>query len=142
MQKKRLSEASGYLSYCIVIDCHDYLNITPDDEDNIVAALDSEHLDRVCFCWASRSWVAVGKDCKDDAGAISGSRTSSDFLGVWGIVPVLLGVFLGRNTFSGVLYLALSIYRYLLLSASSLVELKLPPTGCIALEARAVTALH
>ena len=67
----------------IVIDYHDYLNITPGDEDNIVAALDSEHLDRVCFCWASHSWVAVGKDCKDDAGAIFGSRTSSNFLGVW-----------------------------------------------------------
>lgn len=62
----------------------------------------------------------------------------------YGIAPVLLGVFLGRNTFSGILYLVFSIYHYLLLSACSLVELKLPPTGCIAPEVRAasVTALH
>ena len=60
----------------------------------------------------------------------------------YGIAPVLLGVFLGRNTFSGILYLVFSIYHYLLLSASSLVKLNLPPTGCIEVRAASVTALH
>jgi hypothetical protein len=127
-------------AFPIVIDYRNYLNLTPDDEDNIVAALDSEHLDRVCFVGLHISGLRLGKIAAVMQGPFPvlacllialqdgyGSVLPSEFLG--GSAPHLQ-----RISFYDVSYPALPTF---LLSARNLVELELrsiSPTGYISPE--------
>jgi len=73
-------------AFPIVIDYYNFYSesgtVAPDDEDNVIAALDSKHLDRVCFVglYVTSSQLD-GKDYPGDAGAVSSAKTSSDCLG-------------------------------------------------------------
>ncbi|KAN0130782.1 hypothetical protein V8E53_011457 [Lactarius tabidus] len=131
-------------AFPIVIDYHSYsYDITPDDEDDILAALDSEHLDRVCFVGLS----VTDSQLEKIAAVMQEPFPALNCLDIFvkgGNAPVLPDGFLGgseprlqRIAFSGVSYPALPT---LLLSPSSLVELELWPksiseTGYISPEA-------
>jgi hypothetical protein len=132
-------------AFPIVIDYKGYV-IAPDDEDNILAALDSEHLDRVCFVRLCVTGSQLGKI----AAVMQEPFPVLNCLRIFledGIAPVLPSGFLGGSAprlkiiaFSGVPYPALPT---LLLSTGSLVELELQrisPTGYISPEAM-VTSL-
>jgi hypothetical protein len=116
-------------AFPIVINYDNYDN-TPDDEDDILAALSSEHLDRVCFIGLSVTGSQLGKiaavmqELFPALICLAISLQDEN-------APVLPGGFLGGSAprlqkilFSGVPYPALPT---LLLSASSLVELELWP---------------
>jgi hypothetical protein len=118
-------------AFPIVIDYHSYsYDITPDDEDDILAALDSEHLDRVCFVGLS----VTDSQLEKIAAVMQEPFPALNCLDIFvkgGNAPVLPDGFLGgsaprlqRIAFSGVSYPALPT---LLLSPSSLVELDLWP---------------
>jgi hypothetical protein len=114
-------------AFPIAIDHNNGL-ITPDDEDNILAALDSEHLDRVCFVGLSVTGSQLGKIVAVTQKPFPALNCLQIFLNGGGTRP-LPGGFLGgsaprlqRITLSGVSYPALPT---LLLSARSLVELEL-----------------
>jgi hypothetical protein len=120
--------------------------IMPNDEDNVIAALDREHLDRICSIRLYVTHLQLGKlnmVMKEPFPALECLEISSED----GNTPVLSGGFLGGSaprllevTLSGIPYPALPS---LLLSASNLVELRLhriPPTGYISPEAM-VTSL-
>jgi hypothetical protein len=114
-------------AFPIVINYDNYDN-TPDDEDDILAALSSEHLDRVCFIGLSVTGSQLGKIAavmQEPFPALICLAISLQDENA----PVLPGGFLGGSAprlqkilFSGVPYPALPT---LLLSASSLVELEL-----------------
>jgi hypothetical protein len=115
----------------------------PPNEDNIVAALDSEHLDRVCFIGLR----VTGSQLEKIAAVMQEPFPALKHLqialeGEHASAPVLLDGFLGGSApclqkiaFSGIPYPALPT---LLLSASSLLELDLhsiPPNSHISPEA-------
>jgi hypothetical protein len=115
--------------------------ITPNDEDNVIAALDPEHLDRICSIRLYVTHSQLDKlttVMKEPFPALECLEISSED----GNTPVLSGEFLGGDaprlqevTLSGIPYPTLPS---LLLSASDLVELRLhriPPTGYISPEA-------
>ena len=130
-------------AFPIVIDYHDCHTecITPDDEDNIVAALESEHLDRICFIELGvtglqlRMFAAMMQEPLPALNQLLISLEDGD-------APALPDGFLGGSApclqkinLDGVPYPALPT---LLLSASGLVELMLytiPRTGYISPEA-------
>ena len=116
---------------------------TPLNEDNIVAALDSKNLDRVCFVRLG----VTGSQLKRIATVMQKPFPTLKYLHIvledeYASAPVLLDGFLGGSApglkkivFSGVPYPALPT---LLLSASGLVELDLhsiPPISYISPEA-------
>ena len=103
-------------------------SITPNDEDNIVAALDSKHLERVCFVAlhvTGSQLTKIAAMMREPFPVLNHLQISLPK--VYRSAPVLPGGFLGGSapclqklTFDGISYPALPV---LLLSASGLVQL-------------------
>ena len=116
--------------------------ITPNDEDNIVAALDSKHLERVCFVAlrvTSSQLRKMAAMMQEPFPVLSHLQISLEDRSA----PVLPVGFLGSSapclqklSFDGVSY---SVLQTLLLSASGLVELRLRRTDYISPEAMVVS---